>query len=201
MGDASSRSPSTRGWDSPATVQERLELVPPAHPALNASCPQSEWREGFDGKLHGPWQHQHVLELVDPVSMDGFSYPASTIGGTIAVTALRDSIIRMRQFRGDCVYPIVQLSHCPMKTRYGGRERPYFIIKTWIRLGGDGAKAVSATPPVLLPGTVASVTAGAPTVSEPTLREEVDDRFRFELGFGSAGFSSWRTNHVAENGS
>lgn len=40
---------------------------------LNDSCPKSEWREGFDGKLHGPWQRQHILEFTDPVSMDVYS--------------------------------------------------------------------------------------------------------------------------------
>ena len=82
-------------WGDGKPLPETRELGPGERyrnlEELNKACPKSEWREGFDGKLHGPWQHQHVLELVDPVSMDCFSYPASTIGGSIAVSNLRDS--------------------------------------------------------------------------------------------------------------
>lgn len=144
---------------------------------LNADCPQSEWRDKF-GTLCGPWEHQHVLELVDPVTMADYSFPTSTTGGTMAIEALVDSIKRMRQFCRDCVYPLVQLTHCPMDTRkWGWRERPHFAIKKWIPLGGvsgEGVKAVSSEP-ALLTHAAASVIEGAPTVSEPTLREEIDD--------------------------
>lgn len=101
---------------------------------LNESLPRSEWREGFNGDLEGPWKRQFVLELVDPVTMADYSFPTSTTGGTIACENLTDAIRRMRQFSRQTVYPLVQLTHTPMHTRrWGWRERPHFEIKRWIR--------------------------------------------------------------------
>jgi hypothetical protein len=59
----------------------------------NEETPKSEWIEGFDGKPKGPWEAQHVVYMVDPVSIDQFSYPTSTIGGEIAVRELIDRIL------------------------------------------------------------------------------------------------------------
>ena len=86
----------------------------------NEETPKSEWVEGFDGKPKGPWQAQHIVYLVDPVSIDQYSFPTSTIGGGIAVRELVDRINWMRRFRGNAVYPIVQLTTRFMKTRFGG---------------------------------------------------------------------------------
>ena len=50
-------------WGDGAPV-EVVELQPGEKyrdlDALNESLPRSEWREGPDGKLHGPWVRQHV---------------------------------------------------------------------------------------------------------------------------------------------
>src|SRR5262245_46199533 len=37
--------------------------------ALNETIPKSEWREGFDGNLKGPWERQYILDLIDLGSM------------------------------------------------------------------------------------------------------------------------------------
>lgn len=70
-----------------------------------------------------------------------------------------------------------------MKTNWGWRERPHFLIKSWINLGdvgGDDAKVVSGKPaPALLSHAVTNVTEGAPTAAEPTLREETGDAIPF----------------------
>jgi hypothetical protein len=52
--------------------------------ALNEKCPKSEWRERF-GKLEGPYQAQYVVYLWDPVTMNKYTWPTSTIGGHICV--------------------------------------------------------------------------------------------------------------------
>jgi hypothetical protein len=57
--------------------------------ALNAEVPQSEWVEGPDGKLRGPWQAQHILYLLDPGTMDKYTFPTGTVGGRIAVGPTR----------------------------------------------------------------------------------------------------------------
>ena len=108
--------------------------------ALNAEVPQSEWVEGPDGKLRGPWQAQHILYLLDPGTMDKYTFPTGTVGGRIAVGELRDKLIWMRRTRGPNVYPVVTLSDTHMRTRFGGRQRPHFKIVRWVRLGGEGGE-------------------------------------------------------------
>ena len=39
------------------------------------------------------------------------NYPTATIGGGIAVRELIDRILWMRRFKGNAVYPVVQLGH------------------------------------------------------------------------------------------
>ena len=85
-----------------------------------------------------------------------------------------------------------------MKTRFGGRQRPHFVIKRWISFGPDGTAALpSASPPSLQAPASASqqgpdrkaaadqhgkaqdksgvVPSGVHVVEEPTLHEELND--------------------------
>ena len=136
---------------------------------LNANTPQSEWREGPDGKLHGPWQNSYVVYLLDMTNAERFTYIGSTTGGGIAVRDLIDRTRWMRSFRGATVYPIVTLSDTFMPTRFGGRQRPNFVIKRWITLGSDGALATPDAPAL----------SGPQTVAEPTAKEVTEDEIRF----------------------
>jgi len=102
--------------------------------ALNEAAPKSEWREGPNGQLQGPYQAQQLVYLVDPVGLDKYTYASGTIGAGIAVRELVDRILWLRRFRGNNAYPLVQLSDRFMKTRWGGRQRPHFEIVQWITL-------------------------------------------------------------------
>jgi hypothetical protein len=128
---------------------------------LNASVPQSEWREGPDGKLHGPWQAQYLVYLLNPSTAERYTYATGTVGGGIAVRDLVDRTQLMRKFRGENVYPAVIPSNTFMKTRFGGRQRPHFVIKRWIALGGGGA----------LPATDQPALTGPQAVEPPTAKE------------------------------
>jgi hypothetical protein len=162
---------------------------------LNEETPRGEWEKGPDGQMRGPWQAQHVVYLLNPETMDKFSFPTGTTGGSIAVRDLVDKTLWMRRYRGAHVYPVVTLSDCFMNTRFGGRQRPNFLIKRWIQLGG-GQSILPAEPPKTLPpttveGTLDMYAAGfsttvpaqsetAPptqpkTVKEPSLAEELND--------------------------
>jgi hypothetical protein len=55
--------------------------------AMNEKCPKSEWRERY-GKLEGPYQAQHVVYMLDPRTMNKYSWPTSTGGGHICVSEL-----------------------------------------------------------------------------------------------------------------
>ena len=106
---------------------------------LNATVPRSEWREGPDGKLRGPWEAQYLVYLHNPETAERFTYATSTIGGGIAVRDLICRVIWKRKFCGEQVFAVVGLSAVPWKTRYGTRPRPHFEIKRWEGLNSDGA--------------------------------------------------------------
>jgi hypothetical protein len=144
--------------------------------AMNEEAPKSEWRDGPNG-LQGPWQCQHVIYLLDPQTLDKFTYPTNTVGGHICVGDLSDRIKNMRRLRGAHVYPVVTLSDTFMNTRHGGRERPHFVIKRWVMLG-PSETALPAPPEGPRPlDTAAAAETSAPielqTVKEPTLSEEM----------------------------
>ena len=103
---------------------------------LNAEAPRSEWREAF-GKMVGPWQNSFVLYLLDPETMQGFTFPTSTAGGFRAVFELKDDVHRARMLQGDNVYPVVTLADTHMKTQYGPRQRPAFKIVRFVPIGGQ----------------------------------------------------------------
>ena len=147
--------------------------------AMNEAVPRDEWEEGPAG-LHGPWQAQHLLYLVNLETMDKYSFPSSTIGGRIAIRDLRDRIMWMRRLKGNDVYAVVTLSRSWMNTKYGGRWRPTFNIKRWVRLGGSQAEALPPSPvtpptPTAAPVQQVAPQSSLPEVSEPSLKEDLND--------------------------
>lgn len=149
-----------------------------------------------DGQPRGPWQAQHVVYFLSPDTMDRFSFPTGTVGGTIAVRELVDKTNWMRRFRGPHVYPVVTLSDTFMHTKFGGRQRPHFLIKRWVSFGpGENALPAPVEAPNLTAqrlaqfappkaeetpvAPVAPTQPGPPTVAEPTTREVLDDEIPF----------------------
>src|SRR5262245_32841758 len=103
---------------------ETIVLAPyqkfPDVKALNDAVPREEWVEGPDGNPRGPWQAQHIVYLLDPTTMDRFTFPTGTIGGAIAVRDLTDKVKWMRRFRGENVFAVVSLRDVFMNTKFGG---------------------------------------------------------------------------------
>lgn len=157
-------------WVNQEPVETRI-LAPgekfPDISELNEQVPKSEWGEGPDGRPRGPWQSQHIVYLLNPQTMDRYTFPTGTVGGAIAVRDLVDKTNWMRKFRGAHVYPVVTLSDTFMKTRFGGRQRPHFLIKRWVGMGPAEDKALPAP------------TSPAQAVTEPTLKEELSDSIPF----------------------
>jgi hypothetical protein len=139
---------------------------------MNAKVPRSKWVEGPDGQMRGPYQASHVLYLLDPQSMDKFSFPTATVGGRIAIRELRDKIMWMRRLRGPDTYPVIVLANTFMNT-LGGRQRPHFKIVRWVRLGGEGGE-VEALPPPAHP-TTSQPELPLKEVKEPTIQEDMND--------------------------
>jgi hypothetical protein len=156
---------------------------------LNAQCPKEEWRMSF-GKLKGPWEIQYVLEFVDLTTMDRFSWPTSTIGGSIAVEELVDRVVMKRQFyKRDDIWALVRLTHRFMRTDWEGRERPYLEIVDWYwpKKGEENKLEAAPTEQKALPSTPETVSSAAPEtvppalekVPEPTLKEEMKDELPY----------------------
>ena len=121
----------------------------------NEKIPKAEWVPSkFANQLpKGPWEAQHVTYLVDPVSIDQYTFPTATIGGGVATRELIDRILWMRRFKGNAVYPIVQLSTRPMNILRGTatRPRPHFEIVSWTKFDADEVDAIPANDTRQLP--------------------------------------------------
>jgi hypothetical protein len=113
--------------------------------------------------------------------MDRYTFPTGTVGGGIAVRDLAEKTKWMRRIRGDKVCAVVALSNMHMNTRFGGRQRPHFVVKRWVRFGGDAKPALPGPTPSPTP--IGATTEPAKTeplpgmqpVSEPTLSEQMGD--------------------------
>jgi hypothetical protein len=177
-------------WKDQQPVETRIlgpgEKFPDIN-KLNEDTPRSEWVEGPDEQLRGPWQAQHVTHLLNPSTMDKYSWPTGTVGGSICVRDIVDKTNWMRSFRGERVYPVVTLSDKFMNTRFGGRQRPHFIVKRWIALdgGGGGGKALPTTAQQALEKPATDV--GVRTVEEPSLKEELNDELPSKGGASRKG--------------
>lgn len=113
---------------------------------------------------------QHIVYLLNIDTMDRYSIPTGTVGGGIAVRELVDRTKWMRRLRGDGAYPVIKLTSVHMNTRFGGRDRPFFQIVKWIKLGGDAALAASVQQ-----GAIEAPSTKAQNVVEPTMSEILDD--------------------------
>ena len=168
-------------WLSDDGPAETIVLMPgakwPDIDAMNAECPQSEWREKF-GKMTGPWAGEHVVLFVDPATMERYWWPSpvTTIGSAVCVRNLVSQVKLMRQFRGELVHPVVEPSHQFMNTAYGGRERPHLEIKRWIIFGGPGSALPAPNAPAI---EAAPSSAGMQTVEKPTAKEVTGDEIMF----------------------
>jgi hypothetical protein len=110
--------------------------------ALNKKAPREEWREKF-GKEVGPWEWAYVVYLLDPQTMQIFTFPTGTVGGSQAVRELRETVGMARRLRGENLYPRVRLGDTFMPTGFGGRQRPHFEIVGYEILGATAALPVA----------------------------------------------------------
>jgi hypothetical protein len=128
---------------------ETTIVVPPGQPfpdveAMNEAIPKKEWRQGLNGP-QGPWQTQQMVVLLDPRTMEQFTYATSAVGGFIAIRDLADKVKAMRRYRGP-VSPIITLGDVHMKTRFGDRRRPHFTVVDWVRMNGEAQQAALPAP-------------------------------------------------------
>jgi hypothetical protein len=136
---------------------------------MNERTPRNEWRTDFNGNPCGPWVGTHAVFFVNPATMEKYTWPSqiTTIGSARCVRDLTDQVRTMRKFRGAPVYPVVELSHTHMPTRFGGRERPVLTIKRWITFGSSGGMLPAPDTPALT------------EVKSPSRQEQLDDSIPF----------------------
>jgi len=173
-------------WGPDQKPIETMVLEPgqkfPDVEAMNEAVPRKEWIEGPSG-LRGPWQAQYIVYLVNPATMDRYTFPTGTTGGSIAVRELRDKTVWMRRFRGVHVYPVVTLSDTFMRTRFGGRQRPHFLILRWILLDDGGGKLLPAREASRKTEPAKAVAdQAARAVEPPSVSEEMNDALPFNQG-------------------
>jgi hypothetical protein len=123
-------------WADQRPVETRI-LKPDERPnvdELNDATPRSEWRDYF-GQFIGPWQFSYVAYLLDPATMEAFTYPTSTCGGYQAIGSLKDATQRVRKVHGANFFPLVTLGKVHMNTAFGGRQAPAFVVKTFVPIG------------------------------------------------------------------
>jgi hypothetical protein len=125
-------------WQSSMPI-ETIVLSPgqkfPDVERMNEEVPRSEWELGPGGRPRGPWQAQQILYMLDVASMDKYSFPTGTIGGGRAIQELVKKTNWIRNCKGANTYPVITLSNTFMPTRFGGRQRPHFIVKRWEQIG------------------------------------------------------------------
>src|SRR5262249_20270472 len=118
------------------------------------------------GNPRPPYQLNHVIYLLNPVTAQKFTVINSTVGLSIAYRELVDAVRTMRKLRGVVVVPVVRLGSAPMKTKYGVKSRPHFPIMRWVTFGAAG---ITADTPKMI---------GAP-IAEPTSAEIINDAIPF----------------------
>jgi hypothetical protein len=130
-------------WIDQKPVETRIlgpEQYFPDVERMNAEAPPAEWRDHY-GVKKGPWEKSYVVYLLCPESMQGYTYPTSTVGGMRAVSDLKDNVKRARLLRGENVYPLVTLGDAHMPSAYGGRQRPSFKIVKFVPIGAAPAQS------------------------------------------------------------
>jgi hypothetical protein len=122
-------------WQAQKPIETFMDLPLPDLDNLNSKIPEEQWETDRDGNLRKPYQLNHVIYLLDPLTAAKFTSINSTIGQKVAYERLQDSIKMMRKLRGAHVSPIVKLSTTMMKTKRGLKQRPDLVIVDWIQFG------------------------------------------------------------------
>jgi hypothetical protein len=152
-----------RRWQNHELVDEIVEKPLPDVKTLNEAIPVEEWEIGMDGKPRPPYALYHLAYLLNPVDAQLFTYINCTIGCTIAIQRLQESMRWMQAMRGQ-VFPLVRLDRAPMRTKqFGIKSRPNFVVLEYRELGGSAVGAPKPTPQL-----------GKP-VEKPSTKEAIQD--------------------------
>jgi hypothetical protein len=175
-------------------VAEKTVIVPfdkrfPDVDAWNDNLDRSEWVDGpvAGGPKVGPYQRQLFLYLVDPETYGELTYATNdTVGGNIAISELNDKISWARGSMGPNVCPVISCGDIFMPTRWGGRQRPHFLIHEYRDIRRQATMEVAALEdkpavmaieaPSIAPDPVnGALESFGRKVSPPPMRQEMKD--------------------------
>jgi hypothetical protein len=161
-------------WENEQVI-EVIRKIPgqslPSVDVLNSEVPQSEWEDGINGP-RAPYQHVHIVYLLDPTDASIFTVINATVGMRMCYERLSERVKWMRSLRGDRIFPVVRLDKKPMTTRFGTKLRPELTVVAWRDLGGsDGGGEPIGKPP-------ATPAIGKP-VEPVTTEEALNDKLPF----------------------
>jgi hypothetical protein len=139
---------------------------------LNGSVPKDQWPIGLSGNPEQPYKYNWIVYLLDEQTAERLSYMNGTYGTLLAVGALRTRVQDMRRLRGEDVFPLVQLSNAPLKTKFGMKTRPDFQIVSWRGFGPPAPALVGPETPQL----TSSI---GVEVEEPSLSEAMGDQIKY----------------------
>jgi hypothetical protein len=105
------------------------------------------WELGPDGKPRDPWQLTRFVYLLDPLTMETFTFSTSSHGGRNAVMDLADQIMRMRALGHPGALPIIELGSGPMPTKFGRKSKPVLKIVKWCAGNVNDARPKEIAPP------------------------------------------------------
>jgi hypothetical protein len=164
---------------------ETLVLEPgerfPDTEAWNEALPRSEWVKGFNGP-EGPWKPQQIVYLLNPKSMKQYHWADWTIGGGIAIREAIGAIQEMRKFRPGAA-PVVELSTTFMPTRFEGRQRPDFIIHSWVALPSEEQQPAALPAPAAAPAPTTIEVQPESITLTPVKPVSIGEEMNDEIGF------------------
>jgi hypothetical protein len=119
-------------WKDGLPAQHRITQAGQQHPDRD-DLPDNDvslWEPGLDGKPSDPWRDTRYLRLVDPKTGADYTFITDSIGGRRAVSELKSQIGNVRSAHPKAV-PIVRLVAVDMKTKFGTKKRPSFVVVDW----------------------------------------------------------------------
>src|SRR5262249_10469616 len=75
-------------WQDKCVIEEITEKPLPDIEELNEEVPKDKWELDRNGKPKPPYQLTAILYLLNPETMEKYTFPTSTVGGSIAVSEL-----------------------------------------------------------------------------------------------------------------
>jgi hypothetical protein len=104
---------------------------------------QTKWECGPGDEPADPWQDSREVDLVNADDYAKYTFCIASMGGRVAVDALREAMEYARRFRPG-QYPIVSLQWKKWPTKHGMKSRPSLKIVGWFPPAATAASRIAA---------------------------------------------------------